>query len=882
MPLSAGSRLGCYEILAPLGAGGMGEVYRATDTKLNRDVAIKVLPAAFANDSDRMARFEREAQVLASLNHPHIAAIYGLQESDGMRALVMELVEGPTLGEQIGGRAMALEEALPIAKQIAEALEYAHEKGIIHRDLKPANVKLTTDGHVKVLDFGLAKALEAPAPAAGNPSISPTLTIEGTRAGMILGTAAYMSPEQARGKAVDKRADIWSFGVVLYEMLTGKQPFAGATVSDTLAAVVKTEPDWEQVPPKVRRLLQHCLEKEPKKRLHAIGDFDLLLEQSPQPARKSLLPWAIAASALAALALVLSLTNFGQRPPQKTVLRYTISPPENSTLNGFAISPDGQYLAVAAAVNGKRQLWLRAMDGLQFHPMPGTDDATFPFWSPDSRYIGFFAQLKLKKIAASGGPALSLCDAGIGGGATWSTEDVILFSTASLGGWLQRVKASGGVPSDVRKAKETYAYPTSLRGGRFLYNLAFASQETDGIYLSSLDGGPNRRILADASSAIFAPSARGSHIGHLLFRRENNLMAQPFDATSGQLLGEVLPVAEGVTTYASAPRQVAAAVSETGVLVYMSGEASAGSQMVWYDRAGKVIGLVGRPGVIFTPAISPDEKSIAYSRRASSGAADIWLRDLSRGIETRFTTDPSGNYAPIWSPSSDRIVWVSSQRGSLNLYEKSTGTSGQGEPLLAATRAESAFTFTSTLGPDQWSRDGRFIVYSQLASSGKRDLWVLPVGTSDRKSTAFLKTNFDVILGQLSPDSRWMAYTSDETGQREVYVRTFPSGEGVWPISTGGGNQPRWRGDGKELFYAGADGMMMAVPIRTVTGPKPSLEPGAPVPLFESHIIATPQTGGVFQYDVTADGKRFLVVTNFAGATPPLTVVVNWHAGLKK
>jgi hypothetical protein len=521
------------------------------------------------------------------------------------------------------------------------------------------------------------------------------------------------------------------------------------------------------------------------------------------------------------------------------------------------------------------------MDDLQFKPMPDTEDAQVPFWSPDSRYIGFFAQLKLKKVAVSGGPAQSLCDAGLGNGGTWNSEDEILFSTGGLGSSLQRVHATGGVPADVKRSQETYSYPVFLPGGRrFLYLLNLTIPGMQGVYLGSLKSGENRQILPEISGVLFAPAHPGSRTGHLLFRRQATLMAQPFDATSGQFVGEVFPVADGITSVTSGSNLMPVTVSETGTLVYTSGGASGGFQMVWYDRTGKVLGLVGSPGSIFTPVISPDEKSIAYARSSSGNVADIWLRD-SRGIEIRFTADPSGNYAPLWSPTGDRIAWVSNRRGALNLYEKPASGSVEDEALLQATTA--AGPVTRNRGPDQWSRDGRFIVYSESGSNGKQDLWVLPVGSGDRKPIPFLKTDFDELHGQLSPDSAWMAYASDETGRREVYVRSFPSGEGIQRISIAGGDQPRWRRDGRELFYAAADGKMMAVPIKAVTGPKPSLESGVPVPLFESHIIATPQTNGVFQYDVTPDGKRFLVVTNNVAAVAlPLTVVVNWTAGLNK
>jgi serine/threonine protein kinase len=855
-----GETIAHYYITAKIGEGGMGEVYRATDTKLHREVAIKVLPQSFSQDAERMARFEREARVLAALNHPNIAAIHGIED----RSLIMELVEGETLTGPL-----PLDTALDYARQIADALEAAHEKGIIHRDLKPANIKVTPQGVVKVLDFGLAKAAEEPT---GNAENSPTLTISPTRTGLILGTAAYMSPEQARGKLVDKRADIWAFGVVLYETLTGQRPFKGDTISDTLAAVLKEEPDLERIPAKVRLLLQSCLEKDPKKRLQAIGDWRLLLDKESTELRQARgrtkwLPWAIAA-VLAVIAAVTSLLYFRQRPPQRTMQRYTIAAPENTNnLHSFAISPDGRHLAIAADANGKRQLWLRAQDALQAQPMPGTDDATYPFWSPDSRYIGFFVPGKLKKIAATGGPAQSLCDVIDGTGGSWNRDDVIVFSPNSNLTAIQRVSAAGGVPVDVTGRNGTPLFPVFLPDGRhFLYLFFAASANQNGVYLSSLDGKENRRVLADASSIAFAA-------GRLLFVREDVLMAQVFDVASGQTIDEAIPLAEDVsfTTYGG---YVPVTASETGVLLFASGSRS--NQIVWYDRGGKLLGAVSATGPVWDPAISPDEKSVVFRRQTALGA-DLWVRDLTRGAEQRFTTDPSFNLTPFWSPQGDRIVFNKSnwRGGTYNLYQKATNGAGQDESLL---------TTGNTKTPNQWTRDGKFIIYSERDSKTKRDIWVLPMdGKVAQDPIPFLRTQFDENFGQLSPDSHWMAYTSDESGQRQVYVRPFPRGEFQRQISIGGGEQPRWRGDGQELFFLGANGKMMAVAVKTRAGPEPSFEPQAPQPLFEAHLAQT-STRYAFEYDVTVDGKRFLLATTSGGSVlaPPLTALVNWDAGLKK
>jgi serine/threonine protein kinase len=846
-----------YRITAMLGEGGMGEVYRASDTKLHREVAIKVLPQSFAQDPERMTRFTREAQVLASLNHPNIAQIYGVED----HALVMELVEGETLTGPL-----PLDTALDYARQIADALEAAHEKGIVHRDLKPANIKVTPRGVVKVLDFGLAKEAEEPA---GNAENSPTLTISPTRAGLILGTAAYMSPEQARGKPVDKRADIWAFGVVLYEMLTGQRLFKGETISDTLAAVLKEEPDLKRVPIIVRRALRGCLKKDPKQRLQAISDWQLLLEDGPvaAPSRSRLgIGASIVAGVLFVALSILSFLYFRQSQPSKTVLRSTITLPDNRNLNSFAISPDGRYLALAADVNGKRMLWLRALDALQAQAMPGTDDATYPFWSPDSRYIGFFAQGKLKKIAVSGGPPQALCNAVVGIGGSWSREDVIVFPSLLGDTAIERVPAAGGVPADVTRTKST-KFPVFLPDGKhFLYTVLGDSVEGNGVYLSSLDGKENRRVLADVSSVVLGA-------GRLLLIRDNTLVAQPFDAASGQAVGEVFPVAEGVST-ARVLSYAPVTVSGTGMLLYESAVAAA-NQMAWYDRGGKLLGNVAAPGPVFDPAISPDEKAIAFRRLSASGS-DLWLWDLSRSAEQRFTTDASFNAAPIWSPNGDRIVFASSRSGGIfNLYQKvSTGT-GEDEVLLVT---------GNNKGSMRWSRDGRLIVYIERDPRTKLDIWVMPVEAgAKRKPFPFLRSEFNELHGQLSADSHWMAYTSDESGQRDVYVRPFLSGEFQKKISLAGGEQPRWRGDGKELFFVGGDGKMMAVPVTVVAGTKPSFEVGIPQPLFEAHLVQAPNNQ-LFEYDVTANGKRFLLNTAGVGSTsaPMLNIVANWDAGLKK
>ncbi len=652
MSLTSGHRLGIYEVQGLLGAGGMGEVYRARDMRLNREVALKVLPEAVAFDAERLARFKREAQVLASLNHPNIAAIYGLEETDACQALVLELVEGPTLAERLSRGPLPIDDAGRIARQIADALEAAHEQGIVHRDLKPANVKVRDDGTVKVLDFGLAKALEPPAGSAVNASLTPTITSPAmTGVNVILGTAAYMSPEQAAGKVADRRADIWSFGAVLYEMLTGSQAFAGESVSETLASVLKLEPDWAALPHGTPRtiveLLRRCLTKDRARRLQAIGEARIALESGPkdEPAASAViggvaskLGWA-AAAMLAIAFSTLAFVHFRAQPPPERTLRYALALPDNGTVHSFAISPDGRSVAIAVISNGIQQLWLRPLDALQARLLPTTEDAAYPFWSPDSRYIGFFAEGKLKKIAAGGGPAQSICDVRFGArGASWSREDVILFSQTGGGQGMQRVSAAAGVPTEVAATKGAYRYPVFLPDGRrFLYTSIEPTQAGGGLYVRSLDGAENWRLIADSSAAVFAPAFPGARAGHVLFVRENNLMAMPFDADTAKASGEAFPVAEGVSTSLASAGYAPVTVSETGVLLYSTGQTGGGTNRIaQYDRSGKSLGLVSEPGAIFMPAFSPDEKVIAYSR-GTGGNFDIWFRDLARGTDTRFT-----------------------------------------------------------------------------------------------------------------------------------------------------------------------------------------------------------------------------------------------------
>ncbi len=902
MTLSVGTKLGPYEILAAIGAGGMGEVYRARDSKLGRDVALKVLPEAFARDVERMARFQREAKVLASLNHPNIASIYGLEDSGATHALVMELVEGPTLADRIKQGPIPVDESLRIAKQICEALEYAHERGIVHRDLKPANIKVTADDAVKVLDFGLAKALEGDA-SSMDISTSPTISRMATQAGVLLGTAAYMSPEQAKGKSVDRRADIWAFGCVLYEMLTGKMAFSGEAVTDTLAAVIMKDPDWSRLPAgtpvRVRVLLQRCLQKDPKQRLRDIGDarisLDEVLAGAPDPALagapqaaaplwRRALPWALLAVTVIAFA-VLSWVHFRtSNAPSGIVdgMRFQIPiPPETKLVTGgvFAVSPDGRQLAfLAAGSDGIQRIWIHSLHTLETRPLPGSESpvgAPF-FWSPDSRYIAYGDGQKLKKIDISAGTAETLCEApGVVIGGSWIRDGVIVFAQAP--GSIMRVSANGGAASavtvlDASRGEVAQLLPSFLPDGRHFIYLQYSTKpENSGLYVGSLDAKPgeqsSERLVATGLGAAYVPSS-DADLGQLLFIRDGALMAQPFDARRLQLADEPTTVVSHVGSFRAFGFF---AVSNNGVLVYRTGGGGSDFQLTWFDRQGKAVGTAGEPSSEFlSVSVSPDGTRLAASRYDQDIA--LWLVDFSRDTSTRFTFG-SFSYAraATWSPDGSRIVFALNG----DIYEKTANGMEDEGPLLKSSQGKT---------PTDWSRDGRFLLYDGVDPQTKSDMWVLPL-EGDKKPAPFLRTEFNEEDGHFSPDGHYVAYTSDESGRNEIYVRTFSADAlggasdtgGKWLISTGGGIDPRWRRDGKELYYVAADGRLMAVDVAA----GPGFQASAPKVLFQLPALSTNLT---FQsWDVSPDGKRFLFPVPVSGQdTTPFTVVLNWQAGLKK
>jgi Tol biopolymer transport system component/predicted Ser/Thr protein kinase len=892
MSLDRGTKLGAYEILELLGAGGMGEVYRARDWRLKRDVAVKVLPVAFANEPERLARFAREAEVLASLNHPNIAAIYGVEEG----ALVMELVEGETLAEVIRRGAVPLDTALEYAGQIAAALDAAHEKGIVHRDLKPANVKITPEGRIKVLDFGLASVVQGPAPAGiADASNSPTLTMRATQAGVVLGTAAYMAPEQARGRTVDRRADIWAFGVILWEMLTGRRAFTGEDITEILASVVKDTPDVSGLPQKVRPLLERCLEKDLQKRLRDIGDAMALIDSKPgaESARwpaSSRLVWPLAAAvAVAAVALAaISLVHFREKPPAPEVVRFQIPVPRfGSNLSRTCVSPDGRLIAFpATGRNGHNVVWVRALDSLESRPLPGTEDVIPPMiWSPDSRFLGLCLSGKLKKVEVAGGPPQPLCDmADLWRGGAWSREGVIVFSAGSFSQGLMRVSETGGVPSlltklDSARREAFHGGVSFLPDGRhFLYSRSSSVER--GIYIGSLDAKPEeqstKRLLTTRTEAVYAPSPDwagvNSGMGHLLFVREGTLMAQPFDSRRQELSGEAVPIAENLSDTLAQRFSV----STTGVLTYQTGGTGMTTRLTWFDRTGKPLGTVGEPGPYNTVALSPDGTRVAYSRvGAQPGYTslpnhDLWVHEFARNTSTKLTFEPSVTWMAVWSADGSRIIFASDRDGASNLYQKASSGAGKEELVLKSELP----TY-----PYDWSTDGRFLLYVAVGTGLRGSLWYLPLTGDDRKPVRYLQGDANESHARFSPDGRFVAYTSNVAGVSDVYVQPFPeASRGKWKI--GGGSQPRWRRDGRELFYISGDSKVMAVDVTTT----PAFKAGTPKALFAAVIWAGARF--VDRYDVTADGKRFLINTLPAETDPtasaPITVVMNWEAGLKK
>ena len=891
MALSPGTRLGHYDVTALLGEGGMGQVWQATDTQLNRQVALKILPDAFAADPDRLARFTREAQILASLNHPNIAAIYGIEEADGTRALVLELVEGPTLADRISKGPIPMDEALPIAKQIAEALEAAHEAGVIHRDLKPANIKVREDGTVKVLDFGLAKALD-PNPE-GDPSQSPTLTAAATQMGMVLGTAAYMSPEQAKGQTVDRRADVWAFGVVLYEMLGGHRPFAAADVAETLAFVLTREIDWtvlpSGLPPQVSWLLRRCLERDPRQRLRDIGEARVALsgDVAAAPVADVTLPtnavalsrtraWPMMlagaiAGALVTGGIVWSVSDAGAPPPAPTV-RFTAAR-LTTPLTDLTVSPDGTRLAYAAGLGDDGQLYLQDLrEGTTLAIDAGFIGGGMSLaFSPDSEWVAFHSgsDSALKRLPVQGGPAILIAEvAEQPAGLSWGPDDTIVFSAQDR---LMRVPASGGTAAPVTVADPALVprWPEVLPNGTDVLVTLGSGTGNGRIAVASLTSGEITELGFSGTRPRYAGT------GHLVFADSGNLRTVPFDADELTLTGGTpVPLREEVTV--SIVGQALFDLSETGTLLYGGGVASTRS-LVWVDRNGREEPIDAPPGSYITPRLSSDGERVAFDR-TDAGDSNIWVRDLSRGTETLITTDPAVDWTPLWTPDDGRLVFFS-RRDPQGLFSKAADGTGEVESLSPF--GEDLGEGLGLTSPSGWSPDGLTLAVWTVPVTGQPDVGLVSVN-GERALEPLLTSRFEEAVPAISPDGRWFAYHSAESGQREVYVQRFPNLGERTTISTGGGAQPQWSRDGRELFYRTPTGGMMVVPVEF--DPAFSVRGDAEL-LFDQPYF---MYGSRRTYDVASNGQRFLMV-RVNGAGPDgeavgqrVDIALNWFEELKR
>jgi len=897
MPILPGRRLGPYEVLAAIGAGGMGEVYQAHDTKLGRNVAIKVLPEAFAHDPERLSRFQREAKMLASLNHPNIATIHGMEQSNGTSYLVMELVSGETLADRIKREgAFPIEEALKIGIQIAEALEAAHEKGIIHRDLKPANVKVTPEGKVKVLDFGLAKAFAGDA-ANDDPSNSPTLSMAATMHGVILGTAAYMSPEQARGKAVDKRTDIWAFGCVLYELLTGKQAFNGDDITDILAAVVRAEPDWQALPAatpvKIRDLLRRCVQKDKTLRFRDAGDACIEIHEAltapptaepvvAQVKNRERLVWAAAAATITLIAIAFAI-GFVLRVPKPTQpMRLSAEIGADANLfTGFGssaiFSPDGTRLAlVASGTDQKRRIYVRTLDQLLATALSSTEGARDPFFSPDGQWIGFFADGKLKRISVQGGAAVTLCDAPNDRGGGWGDDGTIVFAP-DIRVPLAKVSSAGGTPQPLttldKQAGEGQRWPQVLLGGKaVLFTSNTTAVEDSDIVVYSMASG-QRKTVQRGFYGRYLPG------GHVVYMHEGTLFAVPFDLKRLEVTGQPTPILEGV---AATPTTGAAqfSFSDTGNLVYVAGRGGIQDVSVyWMDREGKFTPLRETPGAYLNPAFSPDGNRLALE--ISDGKrSDIWVYEWERDILTRLTFAGETNGNPVWTPDGQRIVYSSREKGgAFNLWWIRADGSGNAQRLAESKSPQNA---------DSWRPDGKVLAFDQPnPGTNYFDIMTLPI-EGDEKSgwkpgepKPFVNSAFNEWFPAFSSDGRWLAYESNESGSYEVYVRPFPGPGGKWQISTGGGLYPKWSRNGKELFYRTLDSKIMAV---TYTASGDSFH--ADKPQLWSPGQFTERGLGDHNFDLHPDGKRFAVLkapgTEQAAAVNKVSFIFNFFDELRR
>ena len=904
MALTSGTKLGPYEIQSPLGAGGMGEVYRARDTRLGRDVAIKVLPAHLSSNPDLRQRMEREARSISSLNHPNICTLHDIGSQDGADFLVMEHLEGETLADRLHRGAMPIEEALQTAIKIADALDKAHARGIVHRDLKPANIMITKNGP-KLMDFGLAKP--APGLSSGSnaspltPS-TPTMSVAAlsgsasplTQKGTVVGTFQYMAPEVLQGAEADARSDIFSFGCVLYEMFTGRRAFVGKSQFSVLGAILDKEPDRISVvmpssPPRLDETVWRCLAKNPEQRYGCMHDvriqLEALAEAGPQAAvaeadqlkpapSATRLPWLVAGIA-ALIAVSVGAAYLFQAPRPMPIVRASILPPAGMsfvnmslTAGPAVLSPDGTRLAFTARDDkGKVLLYVRPLTSLTPLPLTGTDDAMYPFWSQDSREIGFFAAAKLKRINAGGGPPQNVCDAANGRGGAWSQQGIILF-TPSASAPLSRVSAAGGTPEpasklDASNGETSHRWPSFLPDGKHFLFWARSSRgaQEGALYVGELGSLQAKRLAKSPFMGLYAS-------GHLLFVRDQTLMAQDFNSRRMELNGDPVPVAEHVAINLATSLPLFSA-SQTGTLIYQVGETTGSWNLLWFDRDGKPTGSIPRSDFYVGPRLSPDGNRLVVDLfNGTNGTGDIWIFDLARGTSTRLTFGPASQGSPVWTPDGKTVFYSSNPKGASHIYAKSADGSGA-ERLLLETSDVSEY-------PEASSPDGRYLLYTRkVKGETSYHIWVLPL-FGDGKPFPIVQTAFEERDPQISPDGKWMAYHTNESGRREVYITAFPGGGAKWQVSTNGGTSAKWRRDGKELFFLDPADKIVAV---DVTASGNAVQLGVPHELFQT--VGIQREYGPF--DVTADGKKFLLNSgNLKEGTEPMTLVLNWPAELKK
>ena len=877
MTIEPGTKLGRYEIRSKIGEGGMGEVYRAYDEAMHREVAIKVLPAELSADKERLARFEQEAQTAGSLNHPNILVIHHIETHEGAPYIVSELLEGETLRERMGGVALSQRKAIDYGLHIAHGLAAAHEKGIVHRDLKPENVFITKDGRVKILDFGLAKLT---GPESGQTQTEVPTRRVNTDPGVVMGTVGYMSPEQVRGRSADHRSDIFSFGAILYEMLSGRRAFRGESTADTISAILREDPPDlsttnRGVNPALERVVNHCLEKSPEERFNSARDLAFALEALSGPAttsesttvlsalpiatrkRRVLIPWAIAGVLLIACATLASL-YFWPKPIDTQRTSFTIESPEKVTeVRMPIISPTGRMVVFQGVAEGKSALYLRPLDSINAQVLPGTENGNAPFWSPDGRYLGFFSDNKLKRLDITGGAPQTLCAAPDAIGGSWNREGVILLSLGSKG--LQRVSAAGGEPApllslDASRNEIDQDFPFFLPDGQhFLY---YSYQANGGeVFVGSLKG--DRKLLFKNDSNVAYVN------GYLLFARGFTLMGQACDAQKLELSGDPFTVMENVAFFANTGYSHYS-VSANGTLVFLQGS-EVGRQLIWFDRSGKQISTAGSPSGYTDCVLSPDGKRAAL-QKIDGGNSDIWIMDLVRGVPIRFTFAPSSEDNPAWSADGSFLFYTSNTTANTSIIRKNSGGAGNEERLY-----EGAVSLDDGIDV---SPDGKYLLFELLGEKTSADVWVLPLD-GGAKPYPLLATEFAESHAHFSPDGRWIAYASTESGRTEIYVQSFPPTGGKWQVSSSGGAQPHWRRDGRELFFMAPDRKLMAVSVK----PGAALEFGTPEPLFQTRVsnFTSPN-----RYDVSADGQRFLVNSSAGESSSAITVILNWAAGLKK